>query len=136
MNDIIPLLYHRAGQTPKQDYSMTMRKLEHEGYTDPKYGYNPNWRQEIKRLFMADGQHYKTEPKDLRSGLLDLKYFKGVTEVWAEFTCPICGDVEYVEWSLDNIDDENLLDKCPTCGHVYELHLHNVHIVKWIKNRR
>lgn len=127
-------LLHNVGNSPKQDYCLTMKSLEHIGCTDPMYGYVVDWRRQVTKLFDIKGNYRDGDGiKDLRQGLLELRYFRNVEEVWVEFTCPVCGCVEYVEWSLDNIDDENLLNKCEDCFTVYHLTLENVHVKRWIK---
>lgn len=132
MTTIIPVLYHKAGQTPMQDYKMTMLTLEKNHRTDTEDGYNVNWRRDIRRMFDAKGNPLFTRQNDLRSHLQDIKLFQGVVEVWAEFTCP-CGEVDYVSWELDDVDTESFIHKCPDCGNHYELTMQNVHTVRWIK---
>lgn len=126
--------FHRKGNTPKQDYIDYMKKLEREGYTSPEYGYNRDWRQQVKRMFNSAGKSMiEPDVRSLRQGLMELKYFKGVASLYVTFTCPSCGETEYVEWLLENIDTEELTNECPSCEGTYELTLSNVDVTRWIK---
>ena len=122
-------------ETERQRYVALMEYQDLYGQTKGLPKYTPNWRDTIDNKFdAADGRKIvKENTVTLKQGLRDIKLFQGVKEVWADSTCPNCGERDYFTWDLVNIDNDMMLNTCEHCGEQYVMTLKNTKAVKWVK---